>query len=94
MIGFTDFSSTRSRACLSFNINFQTINGVYGAYMPPSNQIGSYAKFSRFGYTILYMKMWECPVDTFMNSTVDLCETCSIPNCNVCTNLVVCQLCN
>lgn len=29
--------------------------------------------FTRFGYTLLYMKTWECPTMTYFNTSNDLC---------------------
>ena len=94
MIGFTDFSSTRTRVAISFYTYLQYTNSTDGAFMPTSNQISNYVRLSRFGYTILYMKTWICPNDTYFNYSSNLCESCTIPDCLTCQTLNSCLICN
>lgn len=62
--------------------------------MPPSVPRFDYAPFSRFGFTLFYMKTWSCPNDTFFDVNLNLCVSCPIANCIKCTYIDLCQICN
>lgn len=78
-----------------FNLKFITnSSGIFGIYMPPSVPLFSKLPLSSFSFSYLYLKTWICPNNTFFNSSSNLCEYCSIPNCISCINLTQCQQCN
>jgi proprotein convertase subtilisin/kexin type 5 len=62
--------------------------------MPASTPRLNSVPFSRFGFTLFYLKTWSCPTNYFFNITTNLCDTCSIPNCATCSNLDQCSVCN
>lgn len=97
MIGFVEYSTIQTKSLLHFNLIFQFQPGSttnYGIYMPPSVPRKNSVPFSRFGYTLFYIKTWMCPAGLFFNTTTNLCESCPIPNCATCTNIDLCNACN
>lgn len=97
MVGFTDFSSPKTMSCISFHISLQYTNGTYGAFMPTSTISSAFNNMgilSRFGYTVLYMKTWLCPNNTYFNYSSNLCESCSISGCLTCQTLNLCLICD
>lgn len=62
--------------------------------MPVSVPRKNSVPFSRFGFTLFYLKTWTCPTGYFFNITSDLCETCAIPNCGTCVNANLCSACS
>lgn len=83
MIGFTDFASPRSGSTIHYNMLFNATVPT-GAYMPVSVPRSSKVPLSRFGFTIFYLKTWQCIPDTFFNVTSNMCEGCPILNCRTC----------
>ena len=96
MIGFVEYSTIQTKSLLHFNLLFQFKPGTttYGIYMPPSAPRMSSVPFSRFGYTLFYLKTWTCPTGYFFNTTSNLCVTCPIANCVTCANIKLCSTCN
>jgi len=52
------------------------------------------ATFLTFDYTLFYMKTWICPVDTWLNLTTNMCESCAVEGCLVCASLKKCSVCD
>lgn len=50
--------------------------------------------FTRFGFTIFYLKTWVCQNGTFFNTSMDVCVSCPVPNCVQCTYIDLCNQCN
>jgi hypothetical protein len=96
IIGFVEYSTIQTFSCLHFNIKFQVQTGTttYGIYMPPSVPRDKAVPFSRFGYTLFYLKTWICPNNTFFNTSSNLCVSCPILNCLTCTYIDLCKTCN
>ena len=97
IIGFVEYSTIKTFSCLHFNLKFQLQPGsttAFGVYMPPSVPRDKATPFSRFGYTLFYMKTWICPNNTFFNTSSDLCVSCPIANCLTCTYIDLCKTCN
>lgn len=95
IMGFTDFSSIRTKCAVHFEWYFTTVSGVEGVQMPVS--VGrSPAGFvlNRVGFTMFYMKTWICPNQTFFDPTQNLCTGCPIYNCLNCVNYRVCGTCD
>lgn len=61
--------------------------------MPASVPRNGYSPLLRFGFNLFYLKSWVCPPDTFFNISNNLCESCSIPNCQTCQYIDLCQTC-
>lgn len=93
MIGFTDFSSSRSGSTIHFDLLFIS-TGTTGSSMPVSVPRNSKTPLTRFGFTIFYLKTWYCINQTFFNTTSNMCEGCPIINCLTCENLTVCHTCD
>lgn len=96
MIGLTEYSTLRTASCIKFNLKFEyntTTSSAYGIRMPVSHPKRNMTAFSRFGYTLFYMKTWVCPSGTFFNLTSSLCVSCPVPNCAVCQHISLCKTC-
>jgi hypothetical protein len=50
--------------------------------------------FNRIGFTMLYMKSWVCPKRTYLEVLNNLCENCTDPNCDTCSNNFTCDICD
>ena len=97
IMGWVEYSTIKTDSCLDFNLKFQFKPGsttIYGVYMPPSVPRYQMVPFSRFGYTLFYMKTWICPPSLFFDVTIDMCVSCPIPNCVNCTYIDLCNTCD
>jgi hypothetical protein len=74
---------------LTFRFNPASPN-TYGIYMPSSIPRYNSQPFIRFTYSLLYMKTWVCPTDTFFDNTIDMCVSCPIANCLTCQKIDLC----
>lgn len=98
IMGLIEYSTKSTKSSMHFNLKFQNsagggANAVYGIFMPESKP-RNYDAFTRFGYTLFYMKTWTCPAMTYFNINTDLCESCAIPNCQECQYINLCKTCN
>ena len=60
-----------------------------------TTDIVSLQPLTRFCYNFFYLKTWYCSVaNTYYNLTSGMCEDCSIPGCNSCANLYLCDVCD
>ena len=81
IMGMTDFSTPMCKAIIDFKWSYATVDGAFGIFMPESVPARPLATISRVGYTLLYMKTWECPQDvmaTIYNDQTDFCEECHV----------------
>ena len=89
-MGMTYFSTPRSKAIIDFQWEYATVSGVFGIFMPVSIPARLGITITKVGYTLLYMKTWECPSDvmpTLFNKNTNLCEECEIIGCLSCITL-------
>jgi hypothetical protein len=74
-MGFTEFSSNKTKVAIHFSWDFGYLNGMHGAIMPES--IGASPDrtvIHRVCFTVFYMKTWLCPTnDTFINYLTNMC---------------------
>lgn len=66
--------------------------------MPPSAAQDSWKEvLLRYGYTVFYLKTFQCPNVTgivlFFDSINDICTECPVPGCQTCKNISACQTC-
>ena len=95
IMGFTDFSTIRTKSAIHFEWDFQTQSGVQGVLMPVSVGLSPTGYvINQVGYTMFYMKTWICPNQTFFDPTQNMCTGCPVLNCLDCLNYRVCSNCS
>lgn len=95
IIGFTNFTTNRTRSALLFNWQHINNNSIYGYSTPIQSAVKTdTGPVLKIGCSYFYLKTWVCPNETFFDPSLDLCTSCPIINCKNCYNLTVCWLCD
>lgn len=76
IIGFTDFSTSKTDTTFTFMLDFMTISGSYGINainVAIRNMPTRYVQLLRGGFTLFYLKTWLCPTGLIFNKLSDMC---------------------
>lgn len=101
MIGFVDFEGLGGKMQLDFVLDVLNDELGFGAYMDPISVSDStvYVPMDNIGFNYFYLKGYLCPtvlksINTFLNSSSNMCELCTIQGCLGCNTLSMCSYCD
>lgn len=94
IIGFSDFTTSKTDTTITFILNITTINGAFGINATNlAVRNPRYVLLARGGFTLFYLKTWSCPAATSFNKLTNMCESCNVANCLACSSQDFCNSC-